>query len=88
MSTCMAHYFQLWWSLLYTNSKAAAARTYHSMINDLLIAYRSTANYSTAALEKRLNALFHLCLQYGFFNSALEKLIRRRFGDEKWEEIW
>ena len=26
-------------------------------------------------------------LQYGFVNSALEKLIKRRFGVEKWEEI-
>ncbi|CAI8057859.1 Guanylate cyclase soluble subunit beta-1 [Geodia barretti] len=25
--------------------------------------------------------------QYGFFSSALEKLVRRRFGDDKWEEI-
>ena len=25
--------------------------------------------------------------QYGFVNSALEKLICRRFGREKWEEV-
>ena len=28
-----------------------------------------------------------LLMQYGFVNSALEKLIKRRFGVEKWEEI-
>ena len=28
-----------------------------------------------------------LNMQYGFVNSALEKLIKRRFGVEKWEEI-
>lgn len=28
-----------------------------------------------------------LPVQYGFVNSALEKLIKRRFGVEKWEEI-
>lgn len=27
------------------------------------------------------------CLQYGFVNSALEKLVQRRFGREKWDEI-
>ena len=29
----------------------------------------------------------HTHTQYGFVNSALEKLIKRRFGVEKWDEI-
>ena len=29
----------------------------------------------------------HTHTQYGFVNSALEKLIKRRFGFEKWDEI-
>lgn len=33
-----------------------------------------------------LIALFFF-MQYGFVNSALEKLIKRRFGVDKWEEI-
>ena len=27
-------------------------------------------------------------LQYGFVNSALEKLVIRRFGEEIWQEIY